>query len=87
MRPLGSATGGSTWFLRANPRPRRDVREAGAHVFKFQGRSDFGVAIFVSWNLRDPQLLRQDPMQTFLDSAHLAREKMLDLFENAAPEP
>ncbi len=55
MRPLGSATGGSTWFLRANPRPRRDVREAGAHVFKFQGRSDFGVAIFVSWNLRDPQ--------------------------------
>jgi hypothetical protein len=27
------------------------------------------------------------PMQTFLDSAHLAREKMLDSFPNAAPEP
>jgi transposase InsO family protein len=27
------------------------------------------------------------PMQTFLDSAHLAREKMLDSFSNAAPEP
>jgi len=26
------------------------------------------------------------PMQTFLDSAHLAREKMLDSFTNAAPE-
>ena len=27
------------------------------------------------------------PMQTFLDSAHLAREKILDSFANAAPEP
>ena len=27
------------------------------------------------------------PMQTFLDSAHLAREKMLDSFSHAAPEP
>lgn len=27
------------------------------------------------------------PMQTFLDSAHLAREKMLDSLPNAAPEP
>jgi hypothetical protein len=27
------------------------------------------------------------PMQTFLDSAHLAREKMLDSFSTAAPEP
>jgi len=27
------------------------------------------------------------PMQTFLDSAHLAREKMLDSFRNTAPEP
>jgi transposase InsO family protein len=27
------------------------------------------------------------PMQTFLDSAHLAREKMLDSFPNVAPEP
>ena len=26
-----------------------------ALVFKFQRGSDFGVAIFVSWNLRDPQ--------------------------------
>jgi len=27
------------------------------------------------------------PMQTFLDSAHLAREKMLDSYPTAAPEP
>ena len=27
------------------------------------------------------------PMQTFLDSAHLAREKMLDSFPRVAPEP
>jgi hypothetical protein len=27
------------------------------------------------------------PMQTFLDSAHLAEEKMLDSFRLAAPEP
>ena len=27
------------------------------------------------------------PMQTFLDSAHLAREKMLDSFSHAAPQP
>ena len=27
------------------------------------------------------------PMQTFLDSAHLAREKMLDSFSTVAPEP
>ena len=26
-------------------------------------------------------------MQTFLDSAHLAQEKMLDSFQNVAPEP
>jgi len=27
------------------------------------------------------------PMQTFLDSAHLAREKMLDSLQYSAPEP
>ena len=27
------------------------------------------------------------PIQTFLDSAHLAREKMLDSFHHGAPEP
>src|SRR5436190_3096984 len=27
------------------------------------------------------------PMQTFLDSSHLAQEKMLDSFQNIAPEP
>ena len=27
------------------------------------------------------------PVQTVLDSAHLVREKMLDSFPNAAPEP
>src|SRR4026208_553133 len=27
------------------------------------------------------------PIQTFLDSSHLAREKMLDSFSHAAPEP
>ena len=27
------------------------------------------------------------PLQTFLDAAHLAREKMLDSFHHVAPEP